>query len=472
MNRKYSPRIGGSVFFSLGILGAVCLGMLVAESAGAQPRGSAPPGAQPGAPPPTLPGLPGIPGLPGTAPQQPEEKPVPPAIPNYLELSTDDSLAKQAGTIQRMLRDGNFSAVANGQQLFQDYYEKYFFPNWTKASNRSRLQQLRSQLIVSDLGNAARGGGPPRDLLLQIAFRTLSDYAQNNQLDPAVRVSAVLAIGELNERERPTGGGMQPPTPLPAALPFLLNLIQDANQPDALRLAALVGLERHCACGIPDANTRDQQVIPLLRKLAGDKNVPAERDPRIHEWFRVRAIDVLAATRQAGANGENVKFLVGFVSDENEAPSVRLAAASALGNLDYSQVQGVSPLAVVQSLGKMVLDLCVADIQSASQSGSWDSLKPRKIAQYVGCAQQGIRGVRSMLTGKPEDQLVGKFNTALDGITKALNDSASARDPASELVRLLPPALNTLNTALQSLGASAGANGGAAPAGGSNQPAS
>lgn len=454
----------------IGVIGVtIASALLFCAALAAQPPGGglatqpgAPPAGRPGGS--TVPGLEGIPGLPGTQQQQPEEKPVPPTLPSYLELSSDDSLAKQAATVQRILRDGNFTAVANAQQLLQDYYEKYFFPSWTKSSNRSRLQQLRSQLIVSDLGNAARSGGPPRDLLVQIAFRTLRDYAQNAQLDPAVRVSAVLAIGELNERERPTGGGMQPPTPLAAALPFLLSLLQDTNQPDAIRLAALVGLERHSACGIADANLRDQQVIPLLRQLAGDKTPPANRDSKIHEWFRVRAIDALAATRQPGANGENVNLLVGFVADDKEAPRVRLAAATALGNLDYSQAQGVAPLSVVQALGKMVLELCVADIQAASQAGSWSKLESRRIAHYVGCAQQGIRGVRTMLTGKPEDQVVGKFNSALDGITKALNDSANARDPATELARLLPPALTALNTALQALTAPGTAGGGATPA--------
>lgn len=461
------PRPVGSGIADLLVV-AVISALVFRSGLLAQPPGGGPaaqPGAPPSAPPggSTVPGLEGLPGLPGTQQQQPEEKPVPPALPSYLELSTDDSLAKQAATVQRILRDGNFTAVANAQQLVQDYYEKYFFPSWTKPTNRSRLQQLRSQLIVSDLGNAARNGGPPRDLLVQIAFRTLRDYAQNPQLDPAVRVSAVLAIGELNERERPTGGGMQPPVPLPTALPFLLSLLQDANQPDAIRLAALVGVERHCACGIADANLRDQQVIPLLRQLAGEKNPPPNRDPKVHEWFRVRAIDALAATRQPGANGENVTLLAGFVADDKETPRVRLAAATALGNLDYSQAQGVAPLTVVQALGKMVLELCVADIQAASQAGSWSKLEPRRIAQYVGCAQQGIRGVRTMLTGKPEDQIVGKFNSALDGITKALNDSANARDPATELARLLPPALTALNTALQSLTTAGTTGGGAAP---------
>jgi hypothetical protein len=97
----------------------------------------------------------------------------------------------------------------------------------------------------------------------------------------------------------------------------------------------------------------------------------------------------------------------------------------------------------------MVLELCVADIQTASQSGNLSKLEPRQLALYVGSAQQGMRGVRSAFAGKPEDQLVGKLNRSLDEVTKALTDSANARNPSIELVRLLTPALNNLNTALQ-----------------------
>jgi ABC-type transporter Mla subunit MlaD len=60
-----------------------------------------------------------------------------------------------------------------------------------------------------------------------------------------------------------------------------------------------------------------------------------------------------------------------------------------------------------------------------------------------------MRGIRSAFAGKPEDQLVSKLNRSLDEVTKALTDSVNARNPSMELVRLLPPALNNLNTALQ-----------------------
>jgi len=129
-------------------------------------------------------------------------------------------------------------------------------------------------------------------------------------------------------------------------LAFLVSILKDPQQLDALRLAALVGIERHCGAGIADTNFRDSEVIPLLVQLASDKNVPEGKDPKVHEWLRVRAIDVIAITGQAGPNGQNIQMLLSFVTDDKESPKVRLAAARALGSFDYSQVQGVNLLTI------------------------------------------------------------------------------------------------------------------------------
>lgn len=432
-------------------LAAVCWAWGVVQ---AQPPGPPPglggPGPGAGAPPPGgVPNIPGLPPLPGTTPEVPEPKPVPPAVPNYLELSVDNTLAAQRQNVQRMLREGNFNAVANGQQVFRDYYVNYFLPSWTQAANRSKLQQLRTQLTNSELGNMARAGGPPHDLLVQIALQTLADYVKNEQLDPAVRVSAMLAIGELNDRERGVGS-TQPPAPCAAALPVIIEALTDAQQSDAVKLAALVGLERHCVIGIADANVLNSQVIPLLLSMAQEKNPPAERDAEVHAWFRARAIGILGGMQALGANTQVVQALTGMVGDAAEPVRVRLAAAQALGGLNLSSAQGVDFAAVTQALGKMVLDLCVADVQ-ASLAGSANKLSSRRIASYVYSAQTGLRAVRSAVGGQPVEQAAAKLSTALDGVTKALNDAASARDPNADLLQRLPRALGTLSTAVQAL---------------------
>ncbi|MGQ9823029.1 MAG: hypothetical protein ACUVQK_14305 [Thermogutta sp.] len=418
-----------------------------------------PPGPPPGlggpgpgagaAPPGGVPNIPGLPPIPGTTPEAPEPPPVPPQVPNYLQLSVDASLAAQRQNIQRMLREGNFNAVANGQQVFRDYYVNYFFPSWTQAANRSKLQQLRTQLTNSELANMARGGGPPHDLLVQLALQTLTDYAKNDQLDPAVRVTAMLAIGELNDRERGIGSSA-PPAPAAAALPVLIEAITDPQQMDAVKLAALVGLERHSVIGIADANVLNSQVIPLLLNLAQEKNPPAGRDADVHAWFRARAIGILGGMQALGANTQVVQALAGMVGDAAEPVRVRLAAAQALGGLNLASAQGVDFAALVQALGKMVLDLCVADVQ-ASLAGSANTLSSRRIASYVYSAQTGLRAVRGAVGGQPIEQAVGKLSTALDGVTKALNDAANARDPNADLLQRLPQALGKLSTDVQAL---------------------
>lgn len=422
-------------------------GMVAAQPPGPPPGPGAPPPG--GAPPGGVPNIPGLPPIPGTTPEVPEPKPIPPTVPNYLELTVDESLAAQRQNVQRMLRDGNFNAVANGQQVFRDYYVNYFLPSWTQSANRPKLQQLRTQLTNSELGNMGRAGGPPHDLLVQLAVQTLTDYVKNDQLDPAVRVTAMLAIGELNDRERGVGSS-QPPAPCAAALPVLIEALTDAQQSDAVKLAALVGLERHCVVGIADANVLNSQVIPLLLSMAQEKNPPAGREPEVHAWFRARAIGILGGMQALGANAQVVQALAGMVGDAAEPVRVRLAAAQALGGLNLASAQGADFAGMAQALGKMVLDLCVADVQ-ASLAGSANKLSSRRIASYVYSAQTGLRAVRSAVSGQPVEQAAGKLSTALDGVTKALNDAANARDPNADLLQRLPQALGTLSTAVQGL---------------------
>ncbi len=456
-------------------IAAAALGMVLWawREIAAQPPGPPPglggPGPGAGAPPPgAVPNIPGLPQIPGTEPAAPEPKPIPPEVPKYLELSVDESLAGRRRDVQGTLREGNFNAIPNGQQVFRDFYVNYVFPSWTQAANRSNLQKLRTQLTNSDLANAGRAGGPPHDLLVQLAVQTLSDYVKNTQLDPAVRVSAMLALGELNDRERGLGS-TQPPAPSAAALAFIMAVLTDAQQDDALKLAALTGLERHCAAGIADANLLNSQIIPLLLGMVQEKNPPDGRDPEVHAWFRARAIAILGATKDLGGNAQVVQALATVVGDASEPVRVRLAAAQALGGLNLAGSQGVDFSALAQALGRMVLELCVSDVQ-ASQAGSANKLSSRRIASYVYAAQAALRSVRSAVSGQPLEQTVAKLSTSLDGVTKALNDSADARDPNADLLQRLPQALGAVSTAVQALQPAAAApaatpTGAAAPAG-------
>jgi hypothetical protein len=80
------------------------------------------------------------------------------------------------------------------------------------------------------------------------------------------------------------------------------------------------------------------------------------RTPEGHDWMRALAIQALAATRQAGADGANALLLAGIVSDGKERLSVRLAAARAIGMLDYSNPGTLKALDLAGPLAYFILE--------------------------------------------------------------------------------------------------------------------
>ena len=84
---------------------------------------------------------------------------------------------------------------------------------------------------------------------------------------PAVRVNAMLMIGDLNRVE-------QPPTPLPEALTVMIAAVQSDQLSDAVRATAMVGIKRHVAAGISEEDARKTLTAAML-KIVGCR--PARR---------------------------------------------------------------------------------------------------------------------------------------------------------------------------------------------------
>ncbi|GAB6166604.1 hypothetical protein JCM19992_26040 [Thermostilla marina] len=351
----------------------------------------------------------------------------------YIELPIDESLKARASDVKRILRDGNYASVAGGQQLVQDYYNKYALPRWTHVDNRGKLAAFRRELIGSELGGA-RNGGQPHDDVVQLAFNTLRNFAVNAQIDPAVRFNAVLAIGELNAKEKPVGN--QPPVPYQPALPVLMQLFEDANQPDVIRAAALTGLERHVALGIGDANLRDGRLIPALIATATAATPPAGRDPEVHSWFRARAINVLGMFRSPGNDGSLAAALIAVAADEAESPRVRLAACYALGNLRYAGNTNVDVAAAARAAGKTAYDLVSERVQSARTEDT--KLNPKELAGFIGPPKKCLDGIGTEMAGSQEAMLSAQIAKVISAIGREI-DKATAEEKPKKPSRTGPP---------------------------------
>ncbi len=183
---------------------------------------------------------------------------------------------------------------------------------------------------------------------------------------PAVRYNAMMTLGELNVQELQPGS-RERLQPYPPALKAILDAIKGSDS-DAVRVAALLGLQRHASLGISDAQVREGQIVPMLLDLAKSPP-PAGRSPEGHAWLRALAINILATLHAVGPNGrpvspnaEVVKTLVGIVADKDAPAMTRCAAARALGTFDYKGFNALTPTQIAAAIGQMALELCSAEM--------------------------------------------------------------------------------------------------------------
>jgi hypothetical protein len=269
--------------------------------------------------------------------------------------------------IQKMLRAGTLQA---GQDdAFTKYYATYALARWTVPENFTELPEYRK-----DLENELRLSkqGQVHDMLAQMVLNFMTKLAKGNH-PPVLRFNAMLTIARLNAVDSPTAS--RPTIASPDALSVLLEALDDQNQLDACKVAALLGLVRHAQLrkasepsqtGMGNPQIRGQ-VIDRMRTLATTKAVP-KRDPGGHAWMRALAIDVLANLGVAGNQGEIATTLADITAEDPGSPIARDAAAKALGYLNYNGVAGLDPMPLNVALTAMASKACDAELKRYEQA--------------------------------------------------------------------------------------------------------
>jgi len=268
--------------------------------------------------------------------------------------------------IHRMLQAQAFAA--GEEEDFDAYYKDYALARWAVAGNYTSLPEFRRDLR-NDL--FAGKSGPPYERLLNMALVFLTNISKSGY-HPAVRFNAMLMLGELNVQENPPGS-KAPIVPLPAATKVLLDALKNSDS-DAVKVAVLLGLLRHAqqaagGVGLADAQVRNVEALPALLELAKSAP-PAGRSRSGHGWMRAIAIDILAALRLTGPNGSVVTALVEIAGDKTAPMITRMAAARALGALDYQGFAQLSPSQIATPLGQLAIDACGVELsRHVSQGG-------------------------------------------------------------------------------------------------------
>ncbi len=318
--------------------------------------------------------------------EQPAAKPAAktpaPVVKDYTVIKVDDSLKASASKVSQALRRG---FAAGDAELFDKVCDNYVLPMWTQPANLPEVagmrQKLKGQLLTAK--NAAT-----RDHFNKHLLDVLPKMASGNY-HPAVRYNCMLLIGELDLTPPPSIRDLA--VPLPDALPILLDALADANQLEAVKVAALVGIGRHSR-SLPSNDAR-RKVTDALLELAKAKNDP-KTSPMGHAWMRCMAIDTLGEMKSVGDKSAIAKALLEIVDDAEAPLSVRSAAAEAIGKLDYSKQEGLNPGAMVRQLGRLAMAACQTELDECKEKNR--TISPRILKCRLSAVRMGLMGTKDL----------------------------------------------------------------------------
>jgi hypothetical protein len=301
-------------------------------------------------------------------------------------LRRDQQRLRLTPALAEVFQKGTFADPQQRQALAQ--FVDMYFQRMRLAENVGTLTKIRNYEILKELRSIAQARSPEaHEAMVQMILQRCQQWINDDGLSMALRYNAVLLLGDLNRTEPPPTG-LGKAEPLPEALPLLLGIYRDAARPDALRVGALVGIARHAEEGIAERQRADE-VRALMLAALQDKTGPAGRSPEAHQFLRRRAIDILGALRQAGTVGEVPAALVAVLDDPQEALRTKLAAARALGRLDYGAASTLNFSKIAHSLAHVAL--------SAAEASP---LPPRDLLRYqLLCVMQGFRGPEVATSG-------------------------------------------------------------------------
>ena len=363
------------------------------------------------------------------------------------ELPVDESLSKLAPRIMAILRLEKFESDDDKQTL-QKYFDNYFFPQWTRppkqAAGKTDDHPERRAALFKFL-RSARPRSEPYDYLVDISLRKCREMAWG-EFDVGVRVNAMLTIGELNFQESPRA--VEPPIPLPAAVPVMVQAVADPKQIDAVRVAALAGLLRHAKLeGIKDPAHR-KEVLTAMLGLVQAASVPPARSPEGHAWMRAQAAAVLGCLGEIGANGIIAAALADMAGERKLAFSARCAAAAALGSLRYQGAGNLDGMKLVQALASLAADACEAE-ESQPVEGMQ---RRRRLRERLAAVEKGLEGINNskLLTTEEQKALYNTANQTVQSLIEAIDDK---KLPDDKLLESAAEARSKLAEALKKTGA-------------------
>jgi hypothetical protein len=247
----------------------------------------------------------------------------------------------------------------------------------------------------------------------------------------------MLMIGDLYADE-------QRPTALPAALRVLVAAAENEKFSDAIRAAAMVGIQRHAALGSEDEEVRRLLTTAMLRLLtaADPPGNPAALPPSpVRQWICRRAIDTLGRFGSVGENNAVFNAILKIVADIKLSLYTRSTAAETLGRLNYTGAAGINAVEAAAMLGRFVIDACNEELRQAANPNLDFVLLRRFMKQHLVAASTALEGIEPMLKEGEQRTFGGDLQNAVKAKIDFIDDPKTAEEDITPEVEKLKTTL-------------------------------
>jgi hypothetical protein len=263
---------------------------------------------------------------------------------------TDAQVGQLQSKVANIMRQTGAPSAADLKAL-DDYFLGYFFDDMTNASpaKLGQLAETRRKLFQQYLTAAKNAAA--RDHVANLTLRKVGTFVVGSY-HPAVRYNSALILGQLDQAPA-TGGGPAPMPDATKALTMLLELpdYKGVPIPSSIRMAALIGLERHTRLGVDPQYT--ERITTEALEIANRQEPPADLSADVNNWMRCQAARVLANQFKNGLTAPVHQVLVTLVGTDQMSVDDRTRVAEMLVSTMYTGGQGVNVEEMATAVGAL-----------------------------------------------------------------------------------------------------------------------
>ncbi len=287
-------------------------------------------------------------------------------------------------------------SVPLAQAEFDLFFTKVVFPQFTLTDNITFKNTAKPPQIICLLPYMRRdfkdfyktADETARKRLNTLALTEMMKIAKDNY-HPVARYNAMLLVSDLNESDSPE-------VPYREALKEMYRVVGDSNLPEAVRIAALIGITRHAKAGVeaPVAAT----LAAFLSKLAGTKSPPPGTSIEGHDWIRRRAIDAIVElhTKQPPKDGQYLELLSAILQENGSSVELRASAIEAMLKVKAPVPDNWKTENVANAIAMVAVDAVKRELSISDQRGRPVSTDPG-IKYYTTCTQRGLAALNAIV---------------------------------------------------------------------------